>query len=105
MYDMTKNIQRFWTVKLINGRILNVEVPKLKVLKRITKLSSVADTNNITEEDMKNLISALSIALSRNKEKYKVTEEWVEENVDILDVQNILNEYFTWINELPNSKN
>ncbi len=105
MYDMTKNVQRFWTIKLINGRTLNVEVPKLKVLKRISKLSTVADTNNMTEEDMCNLISALSIALSRNKEKYKISEEWVEENINIIDVQDILSAYFSWINELPNLKN
>ncbi len=105
MYDMTRNVQRFWTIKLINGRIINVEVPKLKVLKRISKLSTVADTNNMTEEDMSNLISALSIALSRNKEKYKISEEWVEENINIIDVQDILSAYFSWINELPNLKN
>jgi len=105
MYDMTKGVQKFWTIKLITGKILNVEVPKLKVLRKISKLSTVADTNNMTEEDMNNLISALSIALSRNKERYKVSEEWVEENINIIDVQNILTAYFSWINELPNLKN
>ena len=105
MYDMTKIKERYWLIKLRTGRVLNIEVPKLKVLKRITKLSKVADTNNMTEEDMENLISALSIALSRNKEQFKVSEPWIEENININDVQDILNKYFEWVSKIQNLKN
>lgn len=105
MYDMTKIKERYWLIKLRTGRVLNIEVPKLKVLKRITKLSKVADTNNMTEEDMENLISALSIALSRNKEQFKVSEQWIEENININDVQDILNKYFEWVSNIQNLKN
>ncbi len=105
MYDMTKIKERYWLIKLRTGKVLNIEVPKLKVLKRITKLSKVADTNNMTEEDMENLISALSIALSRNKEQFKVSEQWIEENININDVQDILNKYFEWVSNIQNLKN
>ena len=90
MYDMTKIKERYW---------------QLKVLKRITKLSKVADTNNMTEEDMENLITALSIALSRNREQFKISEQWIEENININDVQDILNKYFEWVSDIQNLKN
>ena len=105
MYDMTKIKERYWQIRLRTGKVLNIEVPKLKVLKRITKLSKVADTNNMTEEDMENLIKALSIALSRNREQFKISEQWIEENININDVQDILNKYFEWVSDIQNLKN
>ncbi|MEI3355783.1 MAG: hypothetical protein V8R81_01630 [Clostridia bacterium] len=105
MYDMTKIKERYWQIRLRTGKVLNIEVPKLKVLKRITKLSKVADTNNMTEEDMENLITALSIALSRNREQFKISEQWIEENININDVQDILNKYFEWVSDIQNLKN
>ena len=105
MYDMTKINERYWQIRLRNGKVLNIEVPKLKVLKRISKLSKVVDTNNITEDDMENLINALAIALSHNKEKYNVSDKWIEENLNINDVQEILEQYFNWISEIQNQKN
>lgn len=41
MYDMTKLKTRYFDIKLKNGKILNIEPPKLKVLKKIAALSEV----------------------------------------------------------------
>ena len=38
MYDMTKLQKRYFDVKFTNGKILNIEPPKLKVLKKIEKI-------------------------------------------------------------------
>ena len=35
MYDMTKIQPRYFDIKLKNRKILNIEPPKLKVLKKI----------------------------------------------------------------------
>lgn len=103
MFDMTQYIPRYFKTKLKNGKILDVEPPKLKALKKILKLSSVK--NDMTEKDFDSLILAVSMALSKNKQNYKVTTEWVEENHNIDELQNLLLNYFSWVDEIENSKN
>ena len=43
MYDMTKLVTRYFKVKLKNNKIIDVEPPKLKVFREISKLASMAD--------------------------------------------------------------
>lgn len=105
MYDMTQIKRRYFIIKLINGKVLNVEPPKMKVLKKITSLSDVEDKNNVNQVDIENLISALSLALSKNKENYKISDEWIEENVNFDDTQELLKQYFEWVGEIYNLKN
>lgn len=103
MFDMTRYIPRYFKIKLKNGKILDVEPPKLKVLKKIIKLSNIK--NEMLEKDFDNIILATSMALSKNKQKYQVTTEWLEENHNIDELQDLLINYFNWINEIENSKN
>lgn len=104
MYDMTKLRTRFWEIRLRNGKKLSVEAPKMKVLKKIASMSDISE-ENFNDEDVDNLEIALAMALSKNKENYKITKEWIEENLSIDEVQNILTEYFNWVNSIKNSKN
>ena len=105
MYDMTKFKTRYFDVKLRNGKPLNVEPPKMKMLKKISSLSSIKDTDNLSESDIDNLIEALSLALSKNKQNYKVSTTIIEEEYNILEVIDFLNAYFNWINSIQVSKN
>ena len=66
MYDMTQFVPRYFKTKLKNGKIIEVEPPKLKVLKKILKLSGVK--NEMTEKDFENITLATSMALSKNKQ-------------------------------------
>ena len=103
MYDMTKIKERYWQIRLRTGKVLNIEVPKLKVLKKILKLSGVKD--DMSEKDFDNIILATSMALSKNKQNYKVTTEWLEDNHNIDELQDLLINYFGWVDEIQNSKN
>lgn len=105
MYDMTKLKTRYFDIKLKNGKILNVEPPKLKVLKKVAALSEVKNTENLGEKDIENLTEAISIALSKNRQNFKITIEQVEENYDIDEIVDLLNNYFDWVNSIQNSKN
>lgn len=105
MYDMTKFKPRYFDTKLKNGKILNVEPPKMKILKKIAALSEVKDTENLSESDINNLTEALSLALSKNKQNYKVSATKIEEEYDILEVADFLNAYFNWVNSIQESKN
>lgn len=103
MYDMTQLVPRYFKLKLMNGKILEVEPPKLKTLKKIMKLSSLKD--EMSEEDFNDIILATSMALSKNKQNYKVTVEWLEDNYNIDELYDMLLNYFDWVDEIENSKN
>lgn len=103
MYDMTQFVPRYFKTKLKNGKIIEVEPPKLKVLKKILKLSGVK--NEMTEKDFENITLATSMALSKNKQNYNVSTEWLEDNHNIDELQDLLINYFDWVNEINSSKN
>lgn len=103
MYDMTQFVPRYFKTKLKNGKIIEVEPPKLKVLKKILKLSGVK--NEMTEKDFENITLATSMALSKNKQNYNVSTDWLEDNHNIDELQDLLINYFDWVNEINNSKN
>lgn len=105
MYDMTKLKTRYFDIKLKNGKILNIEPPKLKVLKKIAALSEVKNTEELGEKDISKLTEAVSLALSKNRQNFKISTEQVEDNYDIDEIVDLLNNYFEWVNSIQNSKN
>lgn len=105
MYDMTKLKTRYFDIRLKNGKVLNIEPPKLKVLKKIAALSAVKDTEEFGEKDIENLTTAVSLALSKNKQNFKISTEQVEDNYDIDEIVDLLNNYFEWVNSIQNQKN
>lgn len=104
MFDMTVMQKRYFSMKLNNNKKIDVEPPTVKSLKKIMKMSKV-ETDNMTEEDFNGLSEGLSIALSKNKQKYKITVEYVEENFNIHEIQQLLTEYFQWVESIENQKN
>ena len=105
MYDMTKLKTRYFDAKLKNGKILNIEPPKLKVLKKIAALSEIKDSENISESDINNLTEAISLALSKNRQNFKISTEYIEDNYGIDEIMDLLSNYFEWVNGIQNSKN
>ena len=103
MYDMSKFIPRYFNVKLKNNKIIDVEPPKLKVLKKIMALGTTKE--EMSEQDFDNIIIATSIALSKNKQNYNVSTEWLTDNHNIDELMELLIHYFDWVNEINNSKN
>lgn len=104
MFDMTTLKVRYFQLKLRNGLRLDVEPPQIKSIKKIMKLSKV-DTENINEEDFNGLAEGLSIALSKNKQKKKITIDFIEENFNIEEVQELLTRYFDWVDKVKTEKN
>lgn len=105
MYDMTKLKTRYFDIKLRTGKILNIEPPKLKVLKKIAALSEVKNTEELGEKDIENLTEAVALALSKNRQNFKITRDQVENEYDIDEIMDLLNNYFDWVNSIQNSKN
>ena len=105
MYDMTKLGVRYFNMKLKNGKIIDIEPPKMKILKKIANLSEVKNNDELTEKDIANLTEAVVLAFNKNKQNYKITVEKIEEEYDILEIMDFLNAYFDWVNSIQNSKN
>lgn len=106
MYDMTKLGVKYFEVILPNKKYLLVAPPKLKALKKILTLSKSIDKGEegLTVDDIENLMEGLAIALSRNKQNYKVTPEMIEE-LSITEILGLLTKYFEWVNKIQETKN
>lgn len=105
MYDMSKLKVRYFSMKLKNGKILDIEPPKMKMLKKMSTLTNIETDRDFSENDITNLAEGVSIALSKNKQGYKVNAEKVCEDYDILEIMDFLTNYFEWVNSIQNQKN
>lgn len=105
MYDMTNLITRYFKIKLKDGKELELEPPKLKVLRKISKLSKSISSDELTEDDIANLSEAISLSLSKNKQSVSVSTDYVEDNFDIDAMYDFLIKYYNWVGEIQNSKN
>lgn len=74
---------------------LSVYPPKMKVLKKISKLSR--DTEETEFEILDSMIEILSDALSCNKERINVSVEYLENVLDTEDVQSVFEDFFNWV--------
>jgi hypothetical protein len=98
MFDISTLNKRYFNIK-INGLELEVEPPKLKVLKKIMALSKTKSAESIDE-----LSEAVGLILSKNKTGYKVPDDVIDE-LDLDQMFEIITEYFKWLGEARNSKN
>lgn len=105
MFDMSNLVKRYFPITLEDGRKLELEPPKLKVLKRISQLSKLTNGGELTAEDIESLSTAIALSLSKNKTNVLVTSEEVEEMFGIDDMYDFLTKYFNWVSEIQNSKN
>jgi hypothetical protein len=98
MFDLNTVNRRYFSIKL-NDLELEVEPPKLKALKKITALSKARNEDAITD-----LAEAVGMILSKNKKKYIVPEEIIDE-LDLDQMSDILTAYFEWLGKEKTSKN
>lgn len=84
-------------LNLVHGRYFNVRIGEITLdvepckLKTIRKFTALA--NNVGDED---LVEIAVLLLNKNKTKYVVTPEIVEE-LDIDQINYLLLGYFSWI--------
>lgn len=105
MYDMNTLVKRYFSITLDDGRKLELEPPKLKVLKKISQLSKLNTSNELTVEDIESLSTAIALSLSKNKSNVTITSDEVEDMFDIDGMYDFLTKYFSWVSEIQNSKN
>lgn len=98
MFDISTVSKRYFAIKL-EEISLDVEPPKLKALKKITALAKSRE-----EEAMDDLVEAVSMILNKNKTKYKVSEELIDE-LDFDQINEILTAFFEWLTKSKNTPN
>lgn len=98
MFDVNTVNRRYFEIN-INGEVLNVLPPKVKLLKKLT--SSVKNTSD--EDILDSLVDSVKSMLSRNKENINV-DDAVEE-MDMDQLMAVMAAYFEWINNVKSSKN
>ncbi|WP_411680422.1 hypothetical protein [Clostridium thailandense] len=98
MFDISTVSKRYFEIT-INDLKLEVEPPKIKLLKKITALAKLTDG-----DDVDSLVGAVSMILSKNKTGFEVAQEVIEE-LDLDQMIEILTAYFKWLGEQKNSKN
>lgn len=98
MFDVNNIKRRYFKIK-IGQLILDVEPPKVEVLKKVTELSKA---NN--ETIMSDLAEAIKLILNKNKTRYKVSDEVIND-LDLDQMKAILVAFFNWVRDERNSKN
>lgn len=76
---------------------LHIEPPKLKTLR---KFEAIDDDSSI--EDMLGVISAVA---SKNKEKITLSAEYIEDNLDTVDLVSFFEDFGDFIDSIHNSPN
>jgi hypothetical protein len=107
MFDISTINKRYFGIKLTitddedKERSIEIEVepPKVKVLKNLMKVRKTAN-----EDAMNELSEAIRKMLSKNKANYIVPIEYIDE-LDSDQMVEILNAYFEWLGKEKNSKN
>lgn len=108
MFDINSIDKRYFDVtltitgdndKVINKLTLQVEPPKLKVMKKLISIRKAA-----SEEIIDELAESIKKLLSKNKSHYDVPIEYVDE-LDFDEMITLLDEYFNWIGETKNNPN
>jgi hypothetical protein len=102
MFDVNLIKKRYFKLK-INGIVVELSPPKIKVLKKITSLSKGAEDAQ-DGEVIEDLTEAVKLMLSNNKAKTKIPDELVED-LDFDELVEILKSYFTWLKNTKNNPN
>lgn len=104
MFDMRELVKRHFEIILPDGKRVDVEPPKLKVLKRIMSIAKI-DDEELDDSALTVLSEACAMALSKNKQGKNITADYLEEQLDIYQMQDLLGAYFDWVGEIQTSKN
>ncbi len=91
MFDVSSISRRYFEVKIGEKNIL-VEPPKLKQMREILRLNK-ANSEDVIDD----LTVAIAQLLSKNKAGEKITVEFVENNLNFDELQELLSQYFQWM--------
>ena len=102
-FDFGKLKRSFYTTTLNDGTTLIVNMPEKRVFERMQSITDVEEDEDVRYND---LLTLLAEILSNNKERKKITAEYLaEENYDIEEAVAYLKDYGEFVNSLKNNPN
>ncbi|MFT9055102.1 MAG: hypothetical protein ABF449_00565 [Ethanoligenens sp.] len=110
MYDVSSVNRRYFDLRLIctdkndeeHELKLQVEPPKIKLLRRLTAIAKPSGEGNFAAMD--ELQDVVRDMLSKNKAGYKVPDEYVD-SLDFDQLVGIITAYFEWLGAQKKAKN
>jgi hypothetical protein len=100
MFDINSlNVDHF-KINLENNEIIDINPPKIKVLKKIMTLTKVTDETAIDE-----ISNAILLILNSNKQGKKFNQDYIDENFTIQNMQEFLKQYIKWVSSIQNNPN
>lgn len=87
MYKLNVVSARFYEVQLPGGKVLHLEQPKLKVLRKIED----------SGESVQELAESVSMILSKNREHVKISPAEVMEMLDLDQCSDFLDDFTDWL--------
>lgn len=97
MLDISALKTRTFDVKLTHNVTVSMKPPKIKMLRKIIKAAKKDDVDSVLE--------AVAMLLNQNKNGKKLSRDWIEENIDVVEMRYILKKYFEWVNSIKNDPN
>lgn len=94
------DIEKF-KINFNDGKSLTLNPPKLNVLRKALNIKDLGET----EEGIDELINIVALILSNNREKKKVTSEFVEENFDIGELILFMGNFVKWVSGIKQNPN
>lgn len=104
-FDFGKVKRSFYTTKLQDGTTLVVEMPKKKTFEKMQEVSETdKDDSNI--DAYNKLLELMAEILSNNRNKKKITAEYLEEEgYTIEDIVTYIDNYTEFVNTITRNPN
>ena len=105
MLDFTKMKKKFMTVKLDEDTILYVGTPRKRDLDNMLASKSVLSSEDMSQEDINLAYDMVADLLSNNKNKKKITGEYISDIFGLEDIVIFLEEYMKFVQSAIQTKN
>lgn len=102
MLDFTKQKKKFHPVKMPDGTVLNLLMPKKKLFEQ---MAGFENDDGETVHDVAELYSITAEILSTNLQKKQYTADEIGEWFDLEDVRALYSEYVEFVSEIANNPN
>lgn len=105
MLDFTQREKKCLPVKLFDGTVVSLRVPKKKLYTKIVSLEKSLKDNEDIESVYDGIIEVTAEILSNNKSGREFTEAEIDEIMDIEDMSLIILEYAKFAGGITNNPN
>ena len=106
MLDLNVFQERYFDIKLVDGRVVNLPKPSQRTMLKIAKLEEdLRKQGNNSSVVLKAMNELVVYLLNTNKEGHEFTLEWVMDTIPVQVVGVIFEKYMEFANDINNDPN